>query len=276
MDELVALHEEHLDSIKDCEVDDYLLDCQEFIASGDVEGWRVRFIDSLIPPPPVKRTRGAPSRLLLYEPVKCVECQSMEVIEDVKQGQIVCTDCGLIQSMCILVPTYYDQERSTPIKVHRYSRIVYFKSVLNSLRGETKPQMTKPEIDLLLKHLTTPITPDSVSVALKACGLVKLRRHRTSIASVFGRYQPLIVDAALYPEILRMFRRVEVEYKLTPKRRIFLSYPYLIYQFLYHLGAQPPTTLLLKCRHLLLRQHKLYGPIAKKLAFTSHLDVYRK
>jgi hypothetical protein len=274
MDELTSLHEEHLSSLLEDEIDEYLLDCQEYISAGDVAGWKERFTHSSLAP--VKRTRGSPSRVLNQTAATCVECHSSEVIDDVKQGQIVCTDCGLVQSHHIYTATFQDTLHATPIRVHRYSRIVYFKSVLRSLMGDTRPQLVKDDIDKILTHLRTPITPDTIVVALKASGLDRLRRHRVSLSLGFGGTGGLTVDATVYTQLLVMFRQVECAYTPAPKRRVFLSYPYLLYQFLYHHKQPAPKTLLLKCRHLLARQHKLYGPIAKKLDFKAELDVFRK
>ena len=266
-----------MNSLNDEEVMDYLLECQSFILAGSVKDWTDRFNPAAIPR--VKRRRIAPASVIFRELPACRECKSLDVIEDVKQGSIVCTDCGLVQSHYIFTTTFKDRENCSLRTVHRYSRIVYFKSLLKAMMGETSPDLTKSDIDKICKKLTTPVTPASIHVALKQCGLQRLSRHKVTLASVFGGYKgALVIDSADFRELLRLFRHVEVEFDKTKrKRRIFLSYPYLFYQLCVHMDRLKYSGQhhLLKCKHLLARQHKLYGPIAKQLGFTCDLDVFR-
>lgn len=67
-------------------------------------------------------------------------CGSLDVIEDVSSGSVVCIQCGLIQATSVfetaLTNAQY-HEGVSRIAVRRYSRVVYLRSVLRSMCGET-------------------------------------------------------------------------------------------------------------------------------------------
>jgi len=272
---------------------DYLLRCQEFLKTGDVSGWKESFApELLIPESPKKRRRGSPSALLWTPLPPCRSCKSSETIEDVKEGSVVCTACGIIQSTQTLgidvahmsIDRLMNGHRHV---VHRYSRVVYFRSFLMSIQGNTRPVLSTEEQASLRLTLggEKVITGAVVASVIKRLKLSnRLRRHTESIAITMsgGVYKPIVIPTHTFFELLTLFRRVEFWWdhgmsKNMPGRRVFLSYPYVYYQLCHHLKLHHLSGKhhLLQSRKLLGKLHKAYGRLARKAKLTKDLDVYR-
>jgi len=289
---LSELHSRHLASLSGDEQIEYLLEVQEYIKSGDVVGWKERFAPEDVPVEPVvKKRRMGPKLCLPVKPSCCVECRSEEVIDDVKEGNIVCTECGLVQSVLLLndssVLTHDELKHRRREYVHRYSRVVYFRSFLMSLIGETKPVIHEVTMSFLRLFVGPPkdVTPVRVHVALKKMKLsTKYRRHKEYLASVLsgGVYKPLEIEMGLLKRLLQLFRQLEFHYLSVkrvsdPGRRVFFSYPYVFYQLCYHLGVSHLSGPhhLLHCRKRQQMLHKTYGRVAKKCGLKCNLEVFR-
>jgi hypothetical protein len=277
MSELSALHRAYLRDVAalgDDAVTQYLLECLEFIKNDDLEGWKREFGDEgETPEPPKKRRRGAPSRKD-YSPLPaCTNCQATSLIEDYEEGQVVCTNCGLVNETQLLVETPpHLNQRIDARQVHRYSRIVYFRSFLLSVTGNTYPQLTEDERSRIkegVEKIDT-VTPTSIMSLLKKLKLHRLRRHRFYIAETFSplnkKYRPLNLAPTLFRDMLRLFRRAElvwdkVKAKNAPNRKVFINYSFLQYQFCYQLGHPECTgpEFLIKCPKRLELLNKLYG-----------------
>ena len=287
-EDLFTLHEEYTKLLNDDEYNEYILDCQDFLKHSDVEGWKRRYqARPAVPEPVAKKRRMQPDSLTWVPNTPCLECGSPEVIDDIPQGQVVCTNCGLVQSLHIYTKSaesFADstQNRGCAKVIHRYSRIVYFRSLLQGMSGMTSPTITEKEVDLLRSTTTVPVTPDSIQRALKQTGMLRLRRHKVRLAEIVsdGAFQATTFEHTHYIQLLKTFRLVEYHYDNTiksqfGKRKVFFSYNYLFYQLCFHLGCMQYTGThhLLKGKQLLATQHRVYGIISKKTELKCDLTV---
>jgi len=160
--------------------------------------------------------------------------------------------------------------------VHRYSRVVYFKSYIMSIQGRTEPSITNEVLNDLRATLNgaRSISPKTVSKALLTLNIAnRYRRHRYTITHILNpNYPKLTINDYHTVDILKLFRRIEIywdtEFKKTlRKRKAFLSYPYIFFQICQHLNFKQYTGPhhLLKDVNLLKQQHHLYMQIADKL-----------
>jgi hypothetical protein len=277
---------------------DYLMDCQDYIKSDDLTGWQTKFdpeslkrcatsLQSVKP----KRRRMSPNAVLLEPERKCKNCNATAIIDDVTQGSSVCTACGMIQYSQLFTaePVPYAAGAGHTLTaeryhVHRYSRVVYFRSFLQSLSGLTTPKITDSELASLRATLVGPVTVEKVQKALIVTKLTRLRRHKYRLAEMCsnGAFKAAQIESDMFLRLLKLFRIVEVyweERKMKlhcPTRKVFLSYSYLFYQFCHHLGCPQYTGThhLLKGKKLQQLQHKVYGRIAKKAKLKCDLTVF--
>lgn len=280
------LHQEKMENLETEALMDYLLSCQDYLKENDLLGWKKTFAPDtvvLMKEPPKKRQRMSPNALRWQPLPNCKECQSPDVIEDVAEGSVVCTACGIIQSMQLLGtdPAFMSVDmlkNAYRHVVHRYSRVVYFRSLLLGLQGKTVPSISIEELASLRRTIVgegSAIHPSVVWTALKKLGLgTKYRRHLEALAVKLsgGLYSPVEIEVDQFFELLTLFRRVECEWdhgvkQTIPTRRVFLSYPYIYYQLCHHIGSPHLTGShhLLKSVKLLNVLHKVYKPMSEKL-----------
>jgi len=294
---LDQLHSQFLTTLTGEEVVDYLLSCQDYLKEDDVVGWKMRFApgqsversEPLLPAP--KRRRMSPDACMWAAHPPCLSCKSLEVVDDMKEGCVVCTACGLVQVTQNLGTSaanmsFEQLKNGNRKKVHVYSRVVYFRSFLLGLQGKTRPAMSTEELGALRATCAGESWIDEavVSKALKRHKLAaKFRRHRFSIACMLNPgYNPISLDGALFFEFLRLFRVVECHWQHGMKRklherRVFFSYPYVFYQLCIQLNVMHFTGAhhLLHNRCSLNKLHYAYGCIAKKAGFKFDVNVYR-
>lgn len=204
-----------------------------------------------------------------------------------------CTVCGIIQHIELSTGTAHMSVSSLTTGyrhvVHRYSRVVYFRSFLMSLQGETTPVIPS-EDEQRMRHILDGynlINANIVRQVLKKLKLLtRYRRHVESLAVKFskGQYKPLQIQPDMMRDILRLFRRVECfwdhggkQQDLARKRRVFLSYPYVYYQICYHLNALhlADEKFLLKSDALLEKLHLMYAPVAEKAGLDYDVNCSR-
>lgn len=300
MEELTSLHQKMEQDLivkygpTSDKVTEYLMNCMDYLMTGDLIGWKKRFApekQESSDAPSVKRRRGSPSYVWPTSLPACQGCKSQEVIEDVMGGSVVCTVCGMIQGPLLSTDAAHTSvERLQRIDrhvIHRYSRVVYFRSFLWSIQGFTRPVISSEDV-ARLRRLTngSRTTPEDVVVALKKLKLAtKYRRHKYSLAVLLSgnMYKPIQIEASDFFEMLRLFRRVEYHWewsggkKVVMKRRVFLSYPYVYYQLCYHMGVMHLTGKhhLLLSRVLLSRQHSIYKVVAEAGGLQCDVSVFR-
>jgi hypothetical protein len=96
-------------------------------------------------------------------------------------------------------------------------------------------------------------------------------------------YEPVVMDAATFFLLLKLFRVVECHWlhgyrRKLGERKVFFSYPYIFYQLCVHLDL-----LHLSGEHHLVRNraaldklHYAYGCIAKTAGFKFNVEVHRE
>lgn len=276
------------------ELCNYWMDCMTFVKENDLDGWKKRFAPDTIQSNDskgVKRKRGSCNYVWPVSLPPCKGCKSPEVVEDVASGSVVCTVCGIIQGPLLSndsAHTSFARLKSIDHHViHRYSRVVYFRSLMWGMQGLTNPMISSEDVGRLrLITSGSSATPDTVIDALKKLKMAsKYRRHKCSLAVMLsgGAFKPVCIQPTDFYNLLKLFRRIEYHWdwsggkKIDKKRKVFLSYPYVFYQLCYHLDLMHLTGPhhLLQSRSLLFRQHEIYSIISKKAGLKSKLDVYR-
>jgi hypothetical protein len=237
---------------------DYLMDSMEYLKTGDLEGWKLRFQPKVTTTN--KRLRQAPSLAPVIPLPNCSRCDSQDVIDDVPQGQYVCVNCGLIQQQGVFMggPAHCSMERlmnTARVHIHRYSRVVHFLTTIRLMQADSHPMIGEEDLSRLRLACdgSNRPTAEDVTKGLRKIGLArKLRRHKHTLVVLLGGQAPDIIDASIVLRMLKLFRRLEYFWGyhkeiITPGRRVFFSYPFVFYQFCHQLG-QPQLT---GPRHLL-------------------------
>jgi len=160
----------------------------------------------------------------------------------------------------------------TARSVHRYSRLVYFRSLLLGFLGETTPTTTTKEIGEIRKWTeeskrvahTSRQRVDNVILAIKAMGLPKRhRRHAVTIATnVYGKNSSLIdLNGDLMLKFSRYFRFLEhawMHSNVRHGRVYFVNYRFLIRMMCEKWKVDGTDVCQLKSRALRVRQERLY------------------
>ena len=255
----------------------YLLDCVPFLKTNDLTGWKLRF-----QPLSHAKTSIKPSPQLT-----CPHCHNQSsLVRDCAAGTVVCSTCGIVVDATGLGSdiAHMSVDRITHgIRhvVHRYSRQVYFRSFLASIQGHTKPTRMSSVLHDLRATIDGDVSVSAVCAALRKLRIsTQYRRHATTLAKKLNPDVPVvtITDIQMH-SLLAMFEKVErywdIRFKHSLKqRKSFFSYPYLLYQFSYHLGY----TELILARFLLkdvkLRkfQHYMYRQMCNVFEWACDID----
>jgi len=260
---LTRLHEAYLQT-PSMNVFDYLMDAAQYLKTGDLIGWKDKFCPVEVKEP-IKRLRQSPLLAPVLPLPPCKSCRSEEVIDDVKEGQIVCLACGLIQQQGVfsggIAHCSYDQiSNNARACIHRYSRVVHFMTVIRLGEGNSRPvvdpdTLLRMQVDLVGEE----INGGSVRSMLRRTGLSRrYRRHAAYFAELFGGKKKVEIPGSIVYEMAKTFRVVEFFNEKKHKRiwtngrKAFFSYKFILYQFLHHLGHPEYTG-----RHDLLKSEKL-------------------
>ena len=237
----------------------YLLDCMPFLRDNDLTGWKQQYQ----PTSPATSTTAVSKKT-------CHQCQNNYLIHDRVEDTVVCTTCGTVVDATGLGTdiAHMSVDRithGTRHVVHRYSRLVYFKSFLASIQGNTRPTNVSAMLRDLRATIDGPVSVRAVCDALrKLRKSTQYRRHATTLALKLDPTLsvPTISDHQL-AALITMFHKVErywdVRFKHSLKRRkSFISYPYLLYQFSFHLGYHDLTQSRFLLKDIRLRQFQHY------------------
>jgi hypothetical protein len=166
-------------------------------------------------------------------------CGSLDVIEDVSGGSVVCTQCGLIQATSVFenasTSAIY-HEGVSRIVVHHYSRLPYLRSCLKSLQGETHIELLPRQAELLLEFFQNAAPPPTGHQVKKAISSLHLPRkllyHAHSIAFMLFQSPTPNPSEQEIRDVCRLFRVLESAWDRLPLggsirngRKKFLSYP---------------------------------------------------
>jgi hypothetical protein len=285
---LSILHERMCHKLQPNELLTYLMDSVPYIKTGDMTGWKKMF-EPVIEPIPVKpkRLRQSPAAFI-YTPLDpCVECGSVDVLDDTPNGQWVCMSCGLIQQLGVctgdIAHCSYDRiKNGNRVYIHRYSRVVHFRAVISQLTGNSNPLIDEETRSRMQAELDGKnIGVHTIGNMIRSLGISRrYQRHTASIVRIFGGAEPPEgeIPADVYMKMMKMFMRTEYVFnfkrkELCPGRKAFFSYKFLLYQFLCELGAYEwaHNRYLLKCRHLLNKQMTIYEAICGETGFELHM-----
>lgn len=281
LERLITTHSQNLSSTELC---DFLLNSFQFAKDNDVDGWKTRFQPPPPPPQPrVKRQKQSPALAPYLPQPLCKGCKSENVIDDVPNGQIVCTACGLIQQLGVCTADIAHcslamMKETARVNIHHYSRVVYFMSVVRLLQGESTPLLGEEDLSRMRAEVAGKLlTVEAVNVALRKLGLARqFRKHRWTLLKMLGGFCPYKWDGRLVLDMAKQFRQVEFHWlrkrkRLMPKRVFFFSYPFLLHRFLSDRGLYAPPELLLKGELQRQKQISSYELLQQSLA-----DDYKK
>lgn len=224
-----------------------------------------------------------PQRYASLPPCKGAGCGSPDVIEDVSAGSVVCTQCGLIQSMYV-----FESARTSAIfhegvsrtVGHRYSRIAYLRGVLKSLQGDTHIELLQQEMETLRLYFLN-VAPPPNGFAIKKAILhlklpPKLLYHAHSIAFRLFRAPTPNPSEGEIRDVLRLFRVLENAWDRLPLgssvrkgRKKFLAYTVVWEQLCIQLGFSSMANLLPPLKNKKLREKQL-------LVFDQLVDLINK
>lgn len=273
---LNELHANYEQTLKDSpdNLINYLLNSMEFLKTGDVQGWKDKFQPTL---------GAAQVESTTKTQTTCLSCRSTDFAEDVVQNVVVCRNCGLVSEHTLLKSDFAHCSISRARHIQRtykhiYKRIVHFKTFVQHLAGNFKCPMTSEE-ENDLRHILNghPITPNAVVVALKKLKLnKKLRKHKYQIARKLGGYKLMLFnDALTWHHMLKMFIRLEGVWRyhgkrIAPGRKIFLSYPFIFYQFCHLMNKREwlQDVQLLKNKKALTLQYAYWDEVCKITGWT--------
>ncbi len=136
---------------------EHLLDAAPFLKSDSLEEYQNEFCKPTAVVTKPKRRRGSPNQVLETSSLPPCrnpkgECGLGTTIEDVREGSVVCIQCGLIQALSIFenaTTSAIFHSGVSRIVVHHYSRIVHWAENIASLQGETKLTITESELTTL-------------------------------------------------------------------------------------------------------------------------------
>lgn len=125
----------------------------------------------------------------LPQRVQQCRCGSSDIIEDVNEGHVVCTQCGTIQPSLVTESAFTDVKvmSGTVSKyvVHRYSRWTYLRSIILAEMGETQLQIEEIHLQVIQNYAkeTNSCSVNSVKGAIRKRHLpYRLMRHAPTIA----------------------------------------------------------------------------------------------
>lgn len=247
---LMSLHEEMCTTMEGEDLMTYLLSSVSYLKNMDLDGWRREFKPTPLVIKPVKRRRIGPNTVLSGPERKCLGCPAeRSMIDDVQQGCVVCTACGLIQDICALDTGSAHMSMNTLMTatrhvVHRYSRVVYFRGLVMSFQGETNPMIPKQVLDDMRltfdgKNCTPTLVRQLIKMNKWPARYLYHVEYLTSWASR-GKYKPPYFDQDILMKMYGVFRRLEFAWDKNVKKRttrsVFPGYKFIFYQLCHHFG----------------------------------------
>lgn len=182
---------------------------------------KVHFPDLVVStvPPLKKRKRGSQWTAAPEISRECQRCSSAQVIEDVDVGSAVCIQCGLIQPSLVtetaVMSAYTPRDGITPVVVHRYSRLVYLRSIVQSIQAETKVEMSEEIREQIRNHCerTGQKSAEGVRESVRRYNLpYRLMRHSTTVAcQLFPEFHKTVpqISQENQRKMFRLFRGYE-------------------------------------------------------------------
>jgi len=199
--------------------------------------------------------------------INCKLCKSESFIYDSKNGNEVCIDCGLINTILLLEdPTHSYNENIEQINVFNYKRHNHFQECLNQLQAKENttipPKIIKDLTDEFKKYNITDkkiITPVLVKNYLKKLRYNKYYEHIPTIINELCGIDAPKLTPEFEEQLKIMFDEIQVPFEkyskiVSPDRKNFLNYNYIFYKMCELLNKDE----FLNCFPLLKSREKLY------------------
>jgi len=176
---------------------------------------------------------------------QCAECLGELVW--ISEGA-ACRTCGLVDSSAAILQDGESQpfiNRCVVQKAHRYSRLVHFKDYLNTLCAASPCTLAPSELQTLQAALAgVDCTITRVKKVMNQVGIPK--RHKKRIHSLLvllnAEHKPVVMCPDDHSKLCKLFREAEYvwnanSYAITRKRKVFLSYSFLLQRFSEMIGV---------------------------------------
>lgn len=213
----------------------------------------------------------------------CYHCGSPDLIDDEVHGDIVCSHCGTCVKYisdaadnCIPFKDlgHYKSLSQFFHNGNCYKRINYFAEILNQLMGqqnESVPQHIFAKVHrVVADEVDEPyeVTGPVVRRALQKLRLGRYYQFAHLIANkISGNANLTTLTHHHTDEMLRLFKKIQRPFELhRGRRRNFLSYTYILWQFFMILGLPENCSYLNmpKCTKRLVEKDNLWGKICQE------------
>lgn len=177
----------------------------------------------------------------------CTKCKSLHsLIDDPKNASVVCTVCGVSTHYAIpdgVAGLTHEQRITLPPAPYTYKPLQHFIDMLNNVEAKTSRHVPVEIISEVRKRFElmrvpkTDITPKDVRLLLRQVHQCRYYENIYHITRHLNPEYKLIAIPEKRKQILKsMFREVYPRFfrnarKVNPKRKNFLSYPYVAYKF---------------------------------------------
>lgn len=186
-----------------------------------------------------------PSKPLCYEqPNKCPDpdCGALNHIANACNGHLYCRACGTEIDVTFTPQHTSFKESKTKELVPEfpYKRANHFQEWLSQIQGKQNTEIVEKVFTGLQnefkKHRITnykTLTPKFVKSCLRKLGFQKYYEHAEYIIHHFNGHPPPVLTVETEEEFRQMFNEIQIPFeKCKPaKRKNFLSYSYIFYQF---------------------------------------------
>jgi len=218
---------------------------------------------------------------------QCSGCGSTDLVNDTKQADIICRDCGLCRKNLQEGHSTEYREGVTIITPYTYKRINHFKEWLSQFQARESTDIPK-EIymgilsELKKERITDPeqITTPKIRKVLKKLRLNKFYEHIPAIISKLTGSKAVRIPSQLETQMINMFTQIQAPFSkwckiIAPNRKNFLSYSYTLRQMCILLREDELSLHfgLLKSREKNFVQDKIWEGICKELGWPFHKTV---
>jgi hypothetical protein len=246
----IAVVERQLEHTQD-ELTEFLLDAVPFLQSYDMVGLdnqsKVALTTEFQRQFRCVETAAAAKCFVPAQTNDCAECgEANTLIDDTKNASIVCTVCGITQQYSIpdgVAGLTHAQRITLPPAPYTYKPLQHFIDMLNNVEAKTSrhvPREIVDEVRTRFKLMRVPcrsITPKDVRLLLRQIHQCRYYENIYHITRKLNPEYELIKIPEKRKQILKsIFREVYPRFfrnarRINPKRKNFLSYPYVAYKF---------------------------------------------
>jgi hypothetical protein len=170
----------------------------------------------------------------------CARCQGSNIVTD---GYVVCASCGCVAGESSEFHVSYRDVQELTMKLpFAYKRSNRFRECLSTLQAKENTEIPPHVIDAVqneinkaqIADLTSLDTPKMKAI-LKRVGLQKYYEHSPALILAVNGLSPVNIPPHVEEQFNIMFNAIQepfeiVRKEVAPKRKNFLSYPYILRQ----------------------------------------------